>query len=172
MIIPFEGHAPALADGVFVAPDATVLGQVTLGAGASVWYGCVLRGDVGRITVGPRTNIQDLSVIHVTTDEWDTHVGADVTVGHRVILHGCTVGDRVLVGMGAIVLDGVEIGDECLVGAGSLVTPGTRVPAGSLVLGAPGKVVRPLSAHERKAFIEQAQHYVELAERHRRLGRG
>lgn len=171
MIIPFEGHEPRLGAGAWVAPDATVLGQVELGEGASVWYGCVLRGDVGRITVGARTNLQDLSILHVTGGKHDTHVGADVTVGHRVTLHGCVIGDRVLVGMGAIVLDGAVVGDECLVGAGALVTPGSKIPAGSMVLGAPAKVVRPLTPDERRAFVGQAAHYVELAERHRRLGR-
>jgi len=169
MIVAFEGHEPVVGDRAWVAPDATVLGRVVLGAGASVWYGCVLRGDVGSITVGPRSNIQDLSVLHVTGGKWDTRVGADVTVGHRVILHGCTVGDRVLIGMGAVVLDGTEVGDDCIVGASALVTPGTRIPAGSMVLGSPAKIVRPVTADERRTLLWQAEHYVELAERHRRL---
>ena len=167
MIVTFEGARPELGPGAFVAPTATVLGKVKLGAGASVWYGCVLRGDVGRITVGARTNVQDLSVVHVTTDRFDATIGSDVTVGHRVILHGCTVGDRVLVGMGAVLLDGALVGVECIVGAGALVTPGTRIPPGSMVLGAPARVVRPLRDDERRGLVEQAAHYVELAGRHR-----
>jgi carbonic anhydrase/acetyltransferase-like protein (isoleucine patch superfamily) len=170
MIVGFEGELPELGPGAFVAPTATVLGKVALGPAASVWYGCVLRGDVGRIRVGARSNIQDLTVVHVTGGKLDTAIGSDVTVGHRVILHGCTVGDRVLVGMGAILLDGVEIGDDCIVGAGALVTPGTKVPTGSLVLGAPAKVARPLEEAERRGLVEQAARYVELAGRHRALG--
>lgn len=170
MIVTFEDAAPELARDVFVAPTATVLGRVRLGAGASVWYGAVLRGDVGSITVGARTNIQDLTVVHVTTARFDTTLGADVTVGHRAILHGCTIGDRVLVGMGAIVLDGAEIGEECIVGAGAIVTPGTKVPAGSLLVGAPARVARELRDDERRGLAEQAQRYLELAARHRHAG--
>jgi carbonic anhydrase/acetyltransferase-like protein (isoleucine patch superfamily) len=168
MIAPFEGHAPELGPGAFVAEGASVLGQVTLGADASVWYGSVLRGDVGTIVIGPRSNIQDLSVVHVTTGAHDAFIGADVTVGHRVIVHGCRVGDRVLVGMGAILLDGVEVGDDCFIAAGALLTPGTKVPPGSMVMGAPGKVVRPLRDQERQLIAISATHYVELADRHRR----
>jgi carbonic anhydrase/acetyltransferase-like protein (isoleucine patch superfamily) len=170
MIVTFEGVVPVLGAGAWVAPTATVLGKVELGADTSIWYGSVLRGDVGRITVGARTNLQDLTVVHVTTDEFDTHLGDDVTVGHRAILHGCTVGNGVLVGMGAILLDGVEVGDGCLIGAGALVPPGMRIPAGSLVKGAPAKVARPLTSLERQGLLEQAAHYVELAARHRQLG--
>lgn len=143
------------------------MGDVHLGDGANVWYGSVLRGDVMPIRVGARTNIQDLTVVHVTSGEYPTHIGHDVTVGHRAIIHGCTVGDFCLIGMGAILLDGAEIGDYSLIGAGAVVTPGTKIPPGSLVLGSPGRVVRQVSDEEREGFVDSARHYVELARRHR-----
>jgi len=173
MIYVFGGVAPALEGEVFVAPSATVLGDVRLGAGASVWYGSVVRGDVGRIAIGARTNIQDLSVVHVTTGSFDTHIGAEVTVGHRVILHGCTIHDRVLVGMGAVVMDGAEVGSYSIIGAGALVTPGASIPEGSLVLGSPGRVVRSLTEAERDDIEAHAERYVTLAARHwREIGGG
>ncbi len=162
----FEGTVPELAEGAWVAPGADVIGNVSLGRDASVWYGCVLRGDVMPIEIGARTNIQDVCVVHVTSGEASTTIGADVTVGHRAILHGCTVEDHCLIGMGAILLDDVVIGEYSLVGAGALLTPGTVVPPGSLVLGAPAKVVRELTEEERRSIDESAEHYVELARRH------
>ena len=170
MIRAFEGTTPVLSAETYVAENATVIGKVMLGEGASVWYGCVLRGDVGSITIGARTNIQDLSVIHVTGGQHDTVIGDDVTVGHRVVLHGCTVHDRVLVGMGAILLDGAVIESDCLIGAGAVVTPGTVIPRGSMALGAPAKVVRPLKQTEIEFLTKSAAHYVELARRHREPG--
>lgn len=167
MIRPFANVAPQLGDDAFVAENATVLGAVRLGARSSVWYGSVLRGDVGSISVGERTNIQDLSVVHVTTDRYDTVVGNEVTVGHRVILHGCVIEDRVLVGMGAIIMDGAQVGAEAMVGAGALLTPGTEIPAGTLALGAPARVVRSLGPEERRHIRESAAHYVDLAAMHR-----
>jgi carbonic anhydrase/acetyltransferase-like protein (isoleucine patch superfamily) len=166
VILPFEGKAPSVGDGVFVADTATVLGNVRLGDHASIWYGCVLRGDVGAISIGERTNIQDLTVVHVTGGKFDTHIGADVTVGHRVILHGCTVHDLVLVGMGAILLDGSVVEAETLIAAGALVTPGMRIPSGSLAMGAPARVVRTLSDAEREQLRASAAGYVDLARRH------
>lgn len=162
MIQPFESNHPQLASGVYIAPNATVIGNTTLGADVSIWFGAVVRGDVGKIHIGARTNIQDLSVIHVSTGTHDTHVGAGVTVGHRVILHGCSIADHVLVGMGAIIMDGVEIGRHCLIGAGALLPPGKIIPEGSLVMGAPGRVVRGLTDAERLQISESAAHYVEL----------
>jgi carbonic anhydrase/acetyltransferase-like protein (isoleucine patch superfamily) len=169
VIIPFEGKTPSLANDVFVADTATVLGDVRLGEQASVWHGCVLRGDVGAIEVGARTNIQDLTVIHVTGGKFDTTVGADVTVGHRCMLHGCAIGDLVLVGMGAILLDGSVIERECLIGAGALVTPGMRIAEGSLAIGSPARVMRQLTDEEREHLRSSAAAYVELAARHRTL---
>lgn len=156
-----------LGEGAWVAPGADVIGDVTLGEDANVWYGSVLRGDVMPIEIGARTNIQDLCVLHVTSGEASTTVGPDVTVGHRAILHGCTVEHHCLIGMGAILLDNVQVGAYSLIGAGALLTPGSVVPAGSVVLGAPGKVVRQVTDDERRHFEESAHHYVELARRHR-----
>ncbi len=167
MIATFAGCAPVFGQNVFVADGATVLGDVTLGDGVSIWYGSVLRGDVNRISVGARSNIQDVSVVHVTTAKFETRVGADVTVGHRVVLHGCVIGDGVLIGMGAVLLDGVEVGAGCIIGAGALLTPGTKIPAGSLAFGAPARVVRPTTAEERREILASAQRYVQLAARHR-----
>ncbi len=166
-MLSFEGRAPAIGRDVFVATGATVIGEVTLGDEASVWYGAVLRGDVGKITIGARTNLQDLTVVHVSDGVADTTIGDDVTVGHRVILHGCTVAHHVLVGMGAVLMDHVEVAPYCLVGAGALLSPGTRVPEGSLVVGVPGKVVRALKPEERARIDLSAAHYVALARRHR-----
>jgi len=146
----YLGVRPTLGRDVYVAPSASVIGDVTLGDGASVWFGTVLRGDVMPIVIGARTNIQDGSVVHVTGGRARTHVGDDVTVGHMVLLHGCTVGSRVLVGMGSVLLDECVIEDDVFVGAGSLVTPGTRIPSGSLAMGRPAKVVRALTELDRE----------------------
>lgn len=169
MIRSFDGVEPQLGDDCFVADSALVLGKVTLGVGASVWYGCVLRGDVHSIDIGAQTNVQDRSVVHVTSGRWSTVVGAEVTVGHAAVLHGCRIGDRVLVGMGAIVLDGVEVGDECVVAAGSLLPPGKRYPPRSLIMGSPGRVVRPVDAEQGVRAVASARDYVALARRHRLL---
>lgn len=165
-LLNFKGTRPTLGEGAWVAGSAEVIGDVVLGEGASVWYQSVLRGDVQPIRIGARTNIQDLSVVHVTSFTHPTTIGADVTVGHRAILHGCTLGSRVLVGMGAIVMDGVVVGDDCIIGAGALLTPGTQIPAGSMVLGTPGRVKRPLTEEERQFLLLSAGHYVELAREH------
>jgi len=169
MIVDYGQSSPELGNGVFIAPNATVLGQVEIGADSSIWYGCVLRGDVGRITIGERTNIQDLSVIHVTTDKFDTIVGDDVTVGHRVILHGCTIEAGALIGMGSIVMDGATVGCGALVGAGAVVTPGTQIPPGGVALGAPAKVVRTLSQEDQDELARSAPHYVNLGQKHASL---
>ena len=163
----FQGVTPQLGEEVFIADGAMVIGDVHLGDHASVWYGSVLRGDVGSIRIGARTNIQDLSVVHVTDGVADTDVGPDCTVGHRVILHGCTVEQGCLIGMGAILLDGCVIGRGSLIGAGALVPPGKVIPPFSVVLGAPGKIVRQLSEDEPLVGLEGAMHYVENARKHR-----
>lgn len=142
----------------FIAPTAVVTGDVTLGENVSIWYGAVLRGDSGAITVGEGTNLQEHCVVHEKTA-----IGSRCTVGHRAILHGCTVGDGCLVGMGAIVLDGAVIGDGCLVGAGALVTGKTNAPAGSVLLGSPAKVVKTLTPEQIREQAEAAEHYVNLA---------
>ena len=165
-LIDFEGTFPSIGDGVFVARGAAVIGEVDLGAHSSVWYNAVIRGDVCPITIGARTNIQDGSIIHVTSGSHGTTIGDEVTVGHGAIIHGCEIDDRCLIGMGSTILDGAHIESECLVAAGALVPPGMRVPAGSLVMGSPAKVKRQLSDQERASIEISALHYVELARRH------
>ncbi len=162
-IVTYRGHTPALAADVFIADTARVIGQVTLGAGASVWYGAVLRGDVHTITVGARVNIQDGSIVHVTSGRHATVIEDDVTVGHRAVIHGCHVGACALIGMGAVILDGAVIGAGSVIGAGAVVAPKTVIPEGVLALGAPAKVVRPLRPDERAGLLLSAAHYAELA---------
>jgi carbonic anhydrase/acetyltransferase-like protein (isoleucine patch superfamily) len=161
MILPFRGTWPMIHETAWVAPSADVIGDVQIGADSSVWFQCVIRGDVHSIRVGERTNIQDHSMLHVTRVKSPLSVGDDVTVGHRVTLHGCRIGNRVLVGMGAIVMDDAEIGDDCIVGAGALVTKGTKVPPGSMIFGAPARVVRPLTDEERAFVCASAENYIE-----------
>lgn len=160
---------PVTGANVFIAPGATVIGAVSLGDESSVWYGSVLRGDINRIAIGAQSNVQDLSVMHVS-DDFPAIVGERVTIGHRAIIHACTVGDEVLVGMGAIILDGAEIGPRSIIAAGALVTKGARIPEGSLVIGSPGKVVRTLSPEEQRANAALAMKYVEVSRRYRELG--
>jgi carbonic anhydrase/acetyltransferase-like protein (isoleucine patch superfamily) len=156
----FLRQKPRIGKNVFIARNATVIGDVTLGAHASVWYGAVLRGDINRIVVGHHSNIQDNAVLHLA-DDFPCILGNWVTVGHSAIVHACEVGDEVLVGMGAVILDGAIIGEQSLIGAKALVTQGTKIPPGSLVLGAPAKVVRQLSKEERAGLKWWAQKYVE-----------
>ena len=148
---------------VLICDGARVSGDVTLGPGVSIWYNAVLRGDDGAITVGEDTNIQDCAVLHE-----ETRVGAGCTIGHGAIVHGCTVGNNVLIGMGAVVLNGARIGDDCIVGAGSLVTGKLDAPAGSMILGSPAKVVRPLTEAEIASNRESAEGYLHAAEAYRR----
>jgi carbonic anhydrase/acetyltransferase-like protein (isoleucine patch superfamily) len=153
---------PVLGKDVYLAKTAVVLGDVTLGDHASVWYGAVLRGDIHRIEIGHHTNIQDLAVVHLA-DDFPCLIGNWVTVGHSAIVHACTVGDETLVGMGACILDGAVVGRQCLIGAKALVTPGTKFPDGSMVLGSPGRVVRVLSEAERGQLKYWAEKYVHNA---------
>jgi carbonic anhydrase/acetyltransferase-like protein (isoleucine patch superfamily) len=163
------GVEPSFGDAVFIAPGATVIGAVSLGDESSVWYGAVLRGDINRVIVGAQSNVQDLAVLHVS-DDFAAIVGERVTIGHRAIVHACTVGDEVLVGMGAIILDGAEIGPRCIIAAGAVITKGARIPEGSLVVGSPGCVVRALSAEEQRSNAALALKYVEVSRRYRELG--
>lgn len=156
----FLRQRPKLGKNVFIAKNATVIGDVTLGAHASVWYGAVLRGDINRIVVGHHSNIQDNAVLHLA-DDFPCLLGNWVTVGHSAIVHACKVGDEVLVGMGAVILDGAVIGRQSLIGAKALVTQGTKIPPGSLVLGAPAKVVRKLTKEERAGLKWWAEKYVD-----------
>ena len=157
---------PVIHPSAYIAPGANIVGHVTLGEEASVWYQCVLRADIERIVIGPRSNVQDGAVIHLA-DDFGTHVGELVTVGHKAILHACTIADEVLVGMGAIVLDGAEIGARSIIGAGALVTGGKKFPPGSLILGSPAKVVRTLSLEEQADIKKWAEKYVALARAYR-----
>ena len=152
-------RTPKLGRGVYIARGAVVIGAVTLGEQASVWYNAVLRGDINRIVVGHHSNIQDNAVLHLA-DDYPCLVGNWVTVGHGAIVHACKIGDETIVGMGAIVLDGAVVGRQCLIGAKALVTQGTKIPAGSLVLGAPAKVVRKLSPEERAHLKWWSEKYV------------
>jgi carbonic anhydrase/acetyltransferase-like protein (isoleucine patch superfamily) len=170
VILAYDGKSPVLAATAWVAPGAVVTGDVAVGEGSSIWFQTVVRGDVNHVRIGARTNIQDLSMIHVTGGTHPTVIGDDVTVGHRVVLHGCTVKDRCLVGIGAIVLDGAVIEEEAMVGAGALVPPGMVVPSGKLVLGAPAKVKRDLGADERAFFRESAARYAAYAAKYRAGG--
>ena len=155
----YENHRPEIDPGAFVAASADVIGRVSLQQESSVWYHATLRGDINRIVIGPRSNVQDNAVIHLS-DDFGCHVGELVTVGHSAILHACTVKDEVLVGMGAIVLDGAEIGERSIIGAGALVTGGTVIPPGSLVLGSPAKVIRTLPQKDQAEVKTWALKYV------------
>lgn len=162
----FKGISPTIPASCFVEDSAQVIGDVQLGEESSVWFNSVVRGDVNRVRIGKRTNIQDLTMVHVQSMRFPTIIGDEVTVGHHSVLHGCTIGNRVMVGMGAVLMDGVEIGDDCIIGAGSLLTPGTKVPAGSLVLGGPAKVRRALTDEERQQLVESASNYVGYLKEH------
>jgi carbonic anhydrase/acetyltransferase-like protein (isoleucine patch superfamily) len=159
-----DGIAPRLDPTAWVADSAQVMGNVSLGADTSVWFGTVIRGDTESITIGRGSNIQDGSVMHADIG-MPIVVGENVTVGHKVMLHGCTIGDETLIGIGAIVLNGAKIGRNCLVGAGALVTEGKEFPDGSMIIGSPAKAVRPLSPEQIESVRQSARHYVENARR-------
>lgn len=166
VIRSIAGRNPRFGKGVFLAETCAVIGDVVIGDQSSVWYSTVLRADTMPIRIGARTSMQDGTVVHVTSEQFGTTVGDDCTVGHAVILHGCVVEDRCLIGMGSTILDGARIGRGSLVGAGALVTPGTDIPPGSLVLGSPARVVRPINQKELDQIEFGAAHYVELARRY------
>ncbi len=159
----FRGKTPRTGNETFLADNAVLVGDVVVGARSSIWFGAVLRGDLMPIRIGDETSIQDNAVCHITDGRHPTIVGNRVTVGHSVTLHGCTVGDRCIIGMGAIILDGAHIGERCIVGAGALVTPDTRIPPGTLVLGSPARPKRDLSADEVAWIDSSADHYVHLS---------
>ncbi len=158
---------PTVHPAAWVAPTAAVIGDVEIGEGASVWYGCVLRGDTNHIRVGARSNIQDGTIVHVNRLREPAIIGADVTVGHAAIIHACTLEDGAFVGMGATVLDGAVVGQGAMLGAGSVLPPGKRIPPGELWVGNPARFVRALSPEARAALAATGGHYVELAARHR-----
>ncbi len=158
MIYELDGVVPRLEPGAWVAPDANLIGKVVLEAEASVWFGCTLRGDNEEIRVGAGSNVQENVVCH-TDMGFPLRIGANCTIGHKAMLHGCTIGDGSLIGMGATVLNGAVIGRGCLIGAGALITEGKTIPDGSLVMGAPGKVVRILDADAQARLLASAAHY-------------
>ena len=166
MIASLSGHTPRIAPSAFIASTAVVVGDVAVGAESSIWYGAVARGDVAAVRIGERTNIQDLCVLHGTTGGPDLVIGSEVTVGHRVILHGATVLDRCLIGMGAILLDGCRIGEESLVAAGAVVLEGLVVPPRSFVAGMPASIRGPIPAALHARLRESAAIYVDLAREH------
>ncbi len=173
MILDFEGKSPKIKKSVFIAPSADVIGDIKIGKDSAIWFGCVVRADIHKIRIGKRTNIQDLSMIHVThytkKDKSDgnvTIIGDDVTVGHRVMLHGCTIEDACLIGMSATILDGAIIGKESIVGAGSLVTKNKKFPPRSLIMGSPAKVVKELSDEEVAFLYKSAKNYVKFKNRY------
>jgi len=163
-IYELDGLTPHIADSAWVADSAEVMGDVALGDEVGIWFGVVVRGDTAPITVGARTNIQDLSVLHADLG-LPLSIGAGVTVGHKAMLHGCTIGDNSLIGIGAVVLNGAKIGQSCLVGAGALVTEGKEFPDGSMIIGSPAKVVRSLTPEQLEGLRQSADHYVANAQR-------
>jgi len=172
MIETYQGIAPQMAGSAWIHDQAVVIGDVRLDAAVSVWPTAVLRGDVHRIEVGAQTNIQDGAIVHVAHEGpyqpgHPAIIGTAVTVGHRAIIHACHIGDRVLVGMGAMVLDGARVGDEAILGAGALVPPGKQLEGGYLYLGSPARAVRPLDEREREQLAYSARHYEGLMQRHR-----
>jgi carbonic anhydrase/acetyltransferase-like protein (isoleucine patch superfamily) len=161
----FLGKTPDTAAAAFVAENATVIGDVTLGANSSVWYGCVLRGDINSIIIGDGSNVQDGTIVHLA-DDYGVTVGNYTTIGHAAIIHACTIGNECLIGMGATILDGAVIGDGCIVGANALLTQRFEAPPGSMILGAPAKVARPLTEKERGGLRHWAEKYIEVAKAH------
>ena len=163
-VYEFDGRSPRVAASAWVADSAQVMGNVVLGDDVSVWFGTIIRGDTETITIGQGSNIQDGSVLHADVGK-PLVVGENVTVGHQVMLHGCTIGDESLIGIGAVVLNGAVIGKNCLVGAGALVTEGKEFPDGCMIIGSPAKAVRQLSPQQIQGFKLSAQHYIENARR-------
>ena len=163
MIKKFQNKQPQLGEDAYVSENAMVIGDVSLGDEVNIWFGAVIRGDMHYIKIGNRTNIQDNSVVHVTTGVSPTNIGNGVTVGHGAIIHGCTIEDDCLIGMGAILMDDAVIGAGSLIGAGALIPPNMKIPKNSLVVGSPGKVIRQITEVERKMILERPQEYIDLA---------
>ena len=168
MIKKFRGKFPIIPDSCYISESVDLIGDVTLGENVSLWFGTVVRGDMHFITIGNRSNIQDNSVIHVTTDISPTRIGDEVTVGHNAIIHGATIEDRCLIGMGAIIMDDVVIGEGSIVGAGAVVPPNMIIPPRSLVVGLPAKFVRQTTDKELKMILEGAQHYIDFSQEYKK----
>jgi len=160
VILPYHGVEPKFGKGSFLAAGACVIGDVIAGEDTSFWFNTVVRGDCQIIRIGDRTNVQDGTVIHVTNGKGPTHIGSDVTIGHGAVIHACTIADRCLIGMGSIILDNVKVGTNCFVGAGALLPPGKEYPPGSLIVGSPAKVVRPLTEKELAFLGESVENYL------------
>lgn len=161
LILPYKGKSPIFGQGVYIAPNATIIGDVEVGKGSSIWFGTVVRGDVHHIRIGEETNIQDNCCVHVTNGKWPCEIGHRVSVGHGAIVHGCVVADGCLIGMGALILDGAEVGEESLVAAGAVVTEGMKIPPRSLVAGVPARIKRELTADELERVRKNSAYYVE-----------
>lgn len=166
-IYSFRGNKPDIDKTVFIAPDATIIGDVKIGSGSSVWFQCVIRGDVNFIRIGANVNIQDMSLLHVTSEKYPLIIGNNVTIAHRVLLHGCTLKNNTFIGMGAIIMDGVEIGEYSIVGAGALVTSGKIIPSHSMVLGSPAKVVRNVTDKEIEMITNSYKNYLNYVEEYK-----
>ena len=166
MLKPYRGISPTIAPNAFIEDTAVVIGDVVIGSDSSVWFQAVIRGDVHFIRIGHRTNIQDLCLLHVTHDTHPLTLGDDVTVGHHAVLHGCTIHNRVLIGMGTIIMDGVVIEEDCIIGAGTLITEGVHIPSKSLVLGSPAKIKRTLTETELTWIKESALNYIRYAQQY------
>ena len=162
-VLPYKGVKPNIHASVLLCDGVRIIGDVTIGEYSSIWFNAIARGDVFPISIGKRTNIQDGAILHVTTDIYSLTIGDDVTVGHGAIVHGATVGNRCLIGMGAIILDNAIIEDESIVAAGAVVKPGMRVPSGFMVAGIPARVIRAITPEERAGFVESAEHYCDIA---------
>lgn len=166
-VIPFKDNSPTVSPIAFIAPDAWVIGDVTIGDSVSIFFNAVLRGDIESISVGRGTNIQEHSMVHTSHGMAPAVIGEDVTIGHRAIIHGCRIGDRTLIGMGATVLDNAEVGEECIIGAHTLIPKGMKIPARSLVIGTPGKIARALTVEEVASLTESALGYQKLGAEYR-----
>lgn len=166
MIKEYQGIKPNIDKTVFIAESADIIGKVNIEKNANIWYNTVIRADEQSITIGENTNIQDGCVVHVGNDI-STVIGKNVTIGHKALIHGCTIGNNTLIGMGSIVLDGAKVGEYTLLGAGSLVPPGKEIPSGVLAMGSPAKVIRELSDIEKENLVKSALKYIETANNHR-----
>ena len=166
-LFEFQGIKPKIEEGCFIAPTASVIGNVSLGVNSSIWFGSVLRGDINQIIVGKNTNIQDQSTLHVT-QEYSVLLGDNITIGHNVIVHGCSIGHHSLIGMGSILMDGVKVGENCLVAAGSLLSPNKEFPDKTLINGSPAKVIRDLNDQELEIYGNHYKNYLILKENYQK----
>ena len=166
-ILPYRGTLPTIDPSCFIAPNATLIGDVHVGEGSNIWFGCVLRGDVHEIRIGKRTNIQDLTMVHVARGKFGTYIGDDITIGHSAVIHAATLEDGCFVGMGATVMDGAVIESKAMLGAGALLSPGKRIGSGELWAGVPARKIRDLREEEIAGFPASAENYVALAEQYR-----